>query len=165
MPDERSSVLRLIKQMFKYQMEVTTNAKCANGGLAGGSAAVVAKVSTVSPAEDGSSASGASHRKDGGTSGGTLLQMHKPLAHLLAHRQWWKVCWVYGDQQKYYRQLYGRKKNLTTLRSTVTQATHSPSSSCCNDDNQHSDAGGVDDDDAALSSSSFNTAPCFHTSE
>lgn len=146
-------------------MEVTTNAKCANGGLAGGSAAVVAKVSTVSPAEDGSSASGASHRKDGGTSGGTLLQMHKPLAHLLAHRQWWKVCWVYGDQQKYYRQLYGRKKNLTTLRSTVTQATHSPSSSCCNDDNQHSDAGGVDDDDAALSSSSFNTAPCFHTSE
>ena len=60
--------------------------------------------------------------KEDGSSSGSLLQMHKPLAQLLAHRQWWKVCWVYGDQQKYYRQLYGRKKNLTTLRSASTAA-------------------------------------------
>lgn len=46
--------------------------------------------------------------------------LSKPLAQLLANRQWWKVCWVYGDQQKYYRQLYGRKKNLSTLRSGAT---------------------------------------------
>ena len=45
------------------------------------------------------------------------LVLSKPLSQLLANRQWWKVCWVYGDQQKYYRQLYGRKKNLSTLRS------------------------------------------------
>lgn len=25
-------------------------------------------------------------------------------------KQWWKVCWMYGDQEKYYRQLYGKKK-------------------------------------------------------
>lgn len=25
-------------------------------------------------------------------------------------KQWWKVCWMYGDQEKYYRQLYGRRK-------------------------------------------------------
>lgn len=84
---------------------------------------VTAKCGKVS-AEDGESVSGGggTTTNGGGAAasgggGGTLLQMHKPLAHLLAHRQWWKVCWVYGDQQKYYRQLYGRKKNLTTLRS------------------------------------------------
>ncbi len=156
-------------------MEVsTTTSKCANGGLPGSSAAVVAKVSTVAAEEDLAASASGANRKDGGS--GTLLQMHKPLAHLLAHRQWWKVCWVYGDQQKYYRQLYGRKKNLTTLRSTVADATKSSSlssSSCCNDDNNHHGGGGgvddddeeEDDDDAAVSSSSFNTVPCFHTSE
>lgn len=29
--------------------------------------------------------------------------------NMLMCRQWWKVCWVYGDQEKFYRQLYGRK--------------------------------------------------------
>lgn len=29
-------------------------------------------------------------------------------ANLLACRQWWKVCFLYGDQEKYYRQVYGR---------------------------------------------------------
>lgn len=29
--------------------------------------------------------------------------------NVLMCRQWWKVCWIYGDQEKYYRQLYGRK--------------------------------------------------------
>ena len=52
-----------------------------------------------------------------------VAQLSKPLAQLLANRQWWKVCWVYGDQQKYYRQLYGRKKNLSTLRSATGSGT------------------------------------------
>lgn len=24
-------------------------------------------------------------------------------------KQWWKVCWMYGDQEKYYRQLYAKR--------------------------------------------------------
>lgn len=31
-------------------------------------------------------------------------------ANILMCKQWWKVCWMYGDQEKYYRQLYGRSK-------------------------------------------------------
>lgn len=29
-------------------------------------------------------------------------------AKLLACKKWWKVCFPYGDQEKYYRQLYSR---------------------------------------------------------
>lgn len=29
-------------------------------------------------------------------------------ANLLACKQWWKVCFLHGDQQKYYRQIYWR---------------------------------------------------------
>lgn len=29
-------------------------------------------------------------------------------ANLLACRQWWKVCFLHGSQEKYYRQIYGR---------------------------------------------------------
>ncbi|XP_017093559.2 protein prickle isoform X1 [Drosophila bipectinata] len=29
-------------------------------------------------------------------------------ANLLACKQWWRVCFLYGDQQKYYRQLYSK---------------------------------------------------------
>lgn len=32
-------------------------------------------------------------------------------ANVLMCKQWWKVCWMYGDQEKYYRQLYGKKLN------------------------------------------------------
>lgn len=32
---------------------------------------------------------------------------------VLVCRQWWKVCWVYGDQYKQYRELYGRKRTTT----------------------------------------------------
>lgn len=37
-------------------------------------------------------------------------------ANILMCKQWWKVCWMYGDQEKYYRQLYGKKKlnNINT---------------------------------------------------
>lgn len=31
-------------------------------------------------------------------------------ANVLMCKQWWKVCWMYGDQEKYYRQLYGNKR-------------------------------------------------------
>ncbi|XP_054277732.1 protein prickle-like [Macrosteles quadrilineatus] len=30
-------------------------------------------------------------------------------ANVLMCRQWWRVCWIYGDQEKFYRQLYGRR--------------------------------------------------------
>ena len=29
---------------------------------------------------------------------------------------WWKVCFVYGDQTKYYRKLYGRKSQVRSLK-------------------------------------------------
>ena len=29
---------------------------------------------------------------------------------------WWRVCFVHGDQTKYYRKLYGRKSHVRTLR-------------------------------------------------
>lgn len=32
-------------------------------------------------------------------------------SNVLMCRQWWKVCWIYGDQEKYYRYLYGGRKN------------------------------------------------------
>lgn len=37
-------------------------------------------------------------------------------ANILMCKQWWKVCWMYGDQEKYYRQLYGKRKlnNMNT---------------------------------------------------
>ena len=28
---------------------------------------------------------------------------------------WWKVCFVHGDQTKYYRKLYGRKSQVRSL--------------------------------------------------
>lgn len=33
-------------------------------------------------------------------------------ANLLACRQWWKVCFLYGDQEKYYRHVYGKAASL-----------------------------------------------------
>ncbi len=71
---------------------------------------------------------------------------NRSLAQLLAQRQWWKVCWVYGDQQKYYRQLYGRKKNLSTLRATATttavaKAEEAAADASDDDDDDGGDAG------------------------
>ncbi|XP_014243586.1 protein prickle-like isoform X1 [Cimex lectularius] len=39
-------------------------------------------------------------------------------ANVLMCRQWWKVCWVYGDQDKYYRQLYGGVKTAKSTQTT-----------------------------------------------
>nr|XP_040570254.1 LOW QUALITY PROTEIN: protein prickle-like [Lepeophtheirus salmonis] len=46
--------------------------------------------------------------------GGVTNIMKQDGAPLMC-KQWWKVCFVYGDQTKYYRQLYGKKRSLTTL--------------------------------------------------
>lgn len=43
-------------------------------------------------------------------------------ANVLMCKQWWKVCWMYGDQEKYYRQLYG--KHTTKKYQTTTAKTH-----------------------------------------
>lgn len=37
--------------------------------------------------------------------------------NVLMCRQWWKVCWVYGDQYKMYKQMYGKKTVIQTLKS------------------------------------------------
>lgn len=39
------------------------------------------------------------------------MTQQKPLpktANLLTSKQWWKVCFLHGDQEKYYRQIYSR---------------------------------------------------------
>ncbi|KAJ9576682.1 hypothetical protein L9F63_025423, partial [Diploptera punctata] len=43
--------------------------------------------------------------------------------NVLMCRHWWKVCWIYGDQEKYYRQLYGRRTTTSTVDATLTTAT------------------------------------------
>jgi hypothetical protein len=40
-------------------------------------------------------------------------------ANLLACRQWWKVCFLYGDQEKYYRQIYGKAASQRMAKSEV----------------------------------------------
>ncbi|XP_037828521.1 protein prickle isoform X2 [Lucilia sericata] len=48
-------------------------------------------------------------------------------ANLLACKQWWRVCFLYGDQQKYYRQVYSKaaaqRLALSTTTSTATATT------------------------------------------
>lgn len=40
-------------------------------------------------------------------------------ANLLACKQWWRVCFLYGDQEKYYRQVYGRAASQRIASSNV----------------------------------------------
>ncbi|XP_055842054.1 protein prickle [Episyrphus balteatus] len=43
-------------------------------------------------------------------------------ANLLACKQWWRVCFLYGDQQKYYRQVYSKAAaQRLALSSSVVQ--------------------------------------------
>ena len=35
---------------------------------------------------------------------------------LLLARPWWNLCFVHGDQTKYYRQLYGKRRPIRTLQ-------------------------------------------------
>lgn len=41
--------------------------------------------------------------------------------NILMCRQWWKVCWMYGDQEKYYRQLYAKRATSTPIVSLGNQ--------------------------------------------
>jgi hypothetical protein len=38
-------------------------------------------------------------------------------ANLLACKQWWKVCFMHGSQEKYYREIYGRAAVQRVARS------------------------------------------------
>lgn len=40
-------------------------------------------------------------------------------ANLLACKQWWRVCFLYGDQEKYYRQVYGKAASQRIAASSV----------------------------------------------
>lgn len=40
-------------------------------------------------------------------------------ANVLMCKQWWKVCWMYGDQEKYYRQLYGKRNNNKNVNNSL----------------------------------------------
>ncbi|XP_025206693.1 protein prickle-like [Melanaphis sacchari] len=51
------------------------------------------------------------------TSSVTATANKTPSSNVLMCRQWWKVCWMYGDQEKYYRQLYGATKKQSASSS------------------------------------------------
>ena len=42
--------------------------------------------------------------------------MRQETANLLMCKQWWKSCWVYGDQYKQYKHLLSKRAKLNTLR-------------------------------------------------
>ena len=42
------------------------------------------------------------------------LMKNSEAARLLS-RPWWNLCFVHGDQTKYYRQLYGKRRPIRTL--------------------------------------------------
>ena len=39
----------------------------------------------------------------------------RPVRQQAGLPNWWKVCFVHGDQTKYYRKLYGRKSQVRSL--------------------------------------------------
>ena len=49
-------------------------------------------------------------------------------ANVLMCKQWWKVCWMYGDQEKYYRQLYAKRAQTDKRQSANTASTQQMSS-------------------------------------
>ena len=64
------------------------------------------------------------------------LMKNSEAARLLS-RPWWNLCFVHGDQTKYYRQLYGKRRPIRTLM-------------------QHSDDNNPADNSATVNSSSEN---------
>lgn len=56
-------------------------------------------------------------------------------ANVLMCKQWWKVCWMYGDQEKYYRQLYSKRAaNLKAAgEGNEQQPSSSPQDGRCED--------------------------------
>ena len=47
---------------------------------------------------------------------------------------WWKVCFVYGDQTKYYRKLYGKKSHVRNLKSYTAGLPVNPEAAAANRD-------------------------------
>lgn len=43
-------------------------------------------------------------------------------ANLLACKHWWKVCLMRGDQEKFYRQIYGRAAAQRTAKDDDTKS-------------------------------------------
>ncbi|GFR19619.1 protein prickle [Trichonephila clavata] len=62
---------------------------------------------------------------------------------VLVCRQWWKVCWVYGDQYKLYRQLYGKKRTTTTATVSVQHDEWKVCRNCKCPREEHEGASGV----------------------
>lgn len=59
-------------------------------------------------------------------------------ANLLACKQWWRVCFLYGDQQKYYRQVYSKAAAQRLALSTGgTLATGFPPGNSNDNDNDN----------------------------
>lgn len=50
------------------------------------------------------------------TSPNNLGAVRSETSNLLMCKQWWRVCWTYGDQYKQYRHLYSKKTKINTLR-------------------------------------------------
>jgi len=87
-------------------------------------------------------------------------------ANLLACKQWWRVCFLYGDQQKYYRQLYSKAaaQRLATSGS-ANEANHENDNASSNS-NSHSNnnncqlTGTVDDYDTVDFGIGIGTGDC-----
>ena len=45
-----------------------------------------------------------------------LIKSSDAARSLLLTRPWWNLCFVHGDQTKYYRQLYGKRRPIRTLQ-------------------------------------------------
>ncbi|XP_037954429.1 protein prickle [Teleopsis dalmanni] len=56
-------------------------------------------------------------------------------ANLLACKQWWRVCFLYGDQQKYYRQVYGKAaaQRLALSSTAAGKTTANATNDACNE--------------------------------
>lgn len=63
-------------------------------------------------------------------------------ANLLACKQWWRVCFLYGDQQKYYRQVYSKaaaQRLALSSSSTATTTTGTTAADLTSDLNNEND--------------------------
>lgn len=65
----------------------------------------------------------------------TVSTVQPRTANLLACRQWWKVCFLHGDQEKYYRQVYGK---VAAQRLALAQRNSSQNSSVSSNNNNNS---------------------------
>ena len=45
-----------------------------------------------------------------------LMKSSDAARSLLLTRPWWNLCFVHGDQTKYYRQLYGKRTQIRRLQ-------------------------------------------------